>query len=263
MTILIDGDILVYRMGFALEKEEEDLVPAWVGGFINDLVAQVVEVLELREEPKVQCFISGEGKSNFRYSLYDLYKANRVQPKPKYYGLIRSYLEKVEEALVSQGQEADDDIGIIAHREQGEAIIVSLDKDLLQIPSYNYNFVKKKVTRVTRDSAQKFFYKQLLMGDAADNIPGVDKIGDVKSDKILDGLEWEVDMFWAMLDQYLQSPSNDKKTLEEVLAEVLRNGQLLKIRQVENEMWDFPTDPWAVDLTERRKQLIEGRKKKK
>ena len=48
----------------------------------------------------------------------------------------------------------------------------------------------------------KNFYKQLLTGDRADNIPGVPSIGPIKSGKILSKCKDELDMFEAVWDKY-------------------------------------------------------------
>jgi hypothetical protein len=45
-----------------------------------------------------------------------------------------------------------------------EAIIVSIDKDFMQVPTWHYNFVKKVKKYVTPEEGLRFFYKQILTG---------------------------------------------------------------------------------------------------
>jgi hypothetical protein len=65
------------------------------------------------------------------------------------------------------------------------AIIVSIDKDFMQVPGWHYNFVKKVKKQVTPEEGLRFFYKQILMGDAADNIKGIHRVGEVRAKRCL------------------------------------------------------------------------------
>jgi 5'-3' exonuclease len=125
------------------------------------------------------------GKNNFRYSIYPDYKANRKDKvKPIQLGNIRDYLIDHRSAIVVDGMEADDAIGIA---QAEDTIIVSGDKDLLQIPGNHFDIKNNQVFQVTEEDARFSFYKQLLMGDAADNVDGLTGIGDVKSTKLITG----------------------------------------------------------------------------
>lgn len=55
-----------------------------------------------------------------------------------------------------------------------DSVIASIDKDLLQIPGYHYDFVKGIERFVSPFDAIRFFYKQIITGDGADNIPSYD-----------------------------------------------------------------------------------------
>jgi 5'-3' exonuclease len=262
--LLWDGDPIVYRMGFALENEPEETVGLWVEGYLNEVTAYVKELLPVQAlslAEKSTFFLSPTGKNTFRHRLTSTYKENRVAPRPKHYDLIRAYLKAFESATIAEDQEADDAIGIAAFQNNLQVVVISIDKDLLQIPCYNYNPVKKVLTQVTELDATRFFYKQLLMGDAADNIKGCPNIGPVKADQVLGDLEWEHDMFWGVLDTYLSAKKLDDLSVSSILDEILLSGKLLKIRTVPEEVWSFPFDPTLLDLEQRRKQLQEGRKK--
>jgi 5'-3' exonuclease len=124
------------------------------------------------------------------------------------------------------GQEADDALGIA---QTADTCIVSIDKDLLQIPGVHYHFVKKEFYNITPDQGLRHFYMQLLMGDRIDNIPGVYGIGPVNAKRILSKCNTEEEMYHAVVAAY--GGRTD---------EVLRNGRLLKIRTREGEIWNPP-----------------------
>ena len=65
-------------------------------------------------------------------------------------------------------------------------VIAGVDKDLLQIPGYHYHLKKGTLEHISWYDAIRNFFIQCLMGDTADNIPGVPGIGRVKAKKALD-----------------------------------------------------------------------------
>ena len=67
-------------------------------------------------------------------------------------------------------------------------VIVSLDKDLKQVPGLHYNFVKKEFDTVTPQQGLINFYTQFLVGDTSDNIRGCTGIGPVKARKAFEEL---------------------------------------------------------------------------
>jgi DNA polymerase-1 len=134
------------------------------------------------------------GGRTWKHALYEPYQAHRKPMSP----LLRDGLPTIKQALQAmglhwiaiEGIEADDAIAALTQKwcqvSQGKAIILSTDKDFLQLLNAQvciYDHFKG----VWRDEAYvlaKFGVKPsqmgdllALMGDAADNIPGVDKVG--------------------------------------------------------------------------------------
>src|SRR5690606_11297416 len=98
----------------------------------------------------------------------------------------------------------------------GNYIVVSLDKDLKQIGGYFWSYYKtpvrdengeiqlneygnpekeykqKTVEYISESEAKKLFWKQMLMGDPADNIKGLHRVGEKTAEKILlaSPVEW-------------------------------------------------------------------------
>jgi 5'-3' exonuclease len=87
----------------------------------------------------------------------------------------------------------------MAHTEH--SIIVSNDKDFKQIAGEHYNPVKDEFEVVDDTMAAFYFYHQMLKGDAADNIRGVDGIGEVRATRLLTGLTPE-EMHTACMRSY-------------------------------------------------------------
>lgn len=223
MKALIDGDILVYRIGFASENESESIAMARCSEFIEDLIL-------FNGFGEYQGYLTG--KKNFRNEIAVTapYKGNRKSAKPKHYQLLRDYMESAWSFTMIEDQEADDAIGIAAYEmEVGEYCICSIDKDLDMLRGDHYNFVKDERYFITEEEGIKNFYKQLLMGDRVDNIVGIKGIGTVKAERLLKECKNEKEMYLAILEAY---KGDDKRVLE--------NGQLLWIRREPNQMWHPP-----------------------
>jgi DNA polymerase-1 len=133
------------------------------------------------------------GRRNFRHDIDPNYKANR-QPMPD---ALKEQMELMRSAptafnlkcVCSQGFEADDVMATLAVRaaEAGaEVVIVSSDKDLMQLvndqvvmycPMTSSFIGRIDVIQKWGVPPERIRDMLALMGDAADNIPGVRKIG--------------------------------------------------------------------------------------
>lgn len=136
-------------------------------------------------------FITGCGTSpNFREALDPAYKANRdPKNKPVHLDALKEHLLKNYATVVTQGCEADDYLAqaqtdMTRLYPDMTPVIVTLDKDLYQIPGYKYNFVDKVVEDVSVEEGEKFFFRQMVLGDKADNIEGIKGYGEVKTEKL-------------------------------------------------------------------------------
>lgn len=215
---MIDADIVVFSC--AIYNEE------WGWEACQQDIDQLMKrIIESCEADSYLAVLSGD--NNFRYEVDPEYKANRKdKPDPRYREDAKAYLITDWGAILTDGYEADDRLGIEQCAEEfGATYIASIDKDLKQIPGYHYNWRKNERTMVSPLEGLRCFYRQLLTGDRTDNILGVGGIGPVKSSKLIDNLENEIDMFQVCKAMY-----NDDTRL-------LKNGQLLYIWQKENDSW--------------------------
>lgn len=225
-TLLVDADIVAYRSAFSGDTER------LAKNKVDDLMTFIID--------KTLVFSSGNdytsyltGKGNFRYDVAVTveYKGNRKKTeKPIYLDACRNHVVDKWNGVVINGQEADDAIGIAASKGDPETTVVaSIDKDMLQIPCWHFNFSTGEYTFVTPESGNRSFYKQILTGDRADNIVGLQGVGPVKAEKILGDSKTPQELYKAVLDAY------DGDTTR-----VLENGQLLWLRREEGQMWEPP-----------------------
>ena len=224
MLALLDGDIFVYRIGFASEGESQGIAISRMASFVEDLVM-------MPEVGDYQGYLTGSNNYRKEIAKEAPYKGNRTAPKPEHYELLREYLVKSWGFEMIEGQEADDAIGIKAYSlDQEDYMIFSIDKDLDMIRGWHYNFNKDLKYEVKEEDTLRWFYKQILTGDRVDNIPGLKGIGDKKADKILADATKERDLFERVLEAY----DGNLERLTEM-------GQLLWIRRKENELWQPPS----------------------
>jgi len=120
------------------------------------------------------------------------YKHNRKGGvKPIIFYALKEYLQQEPYSFIAlKGLEADDAVGIYAQIAKDKGYIPTVcspDKDvLLQIPGRHYNYQKAKFIKTSESDAEKFLWKQTLMGDSTDGIPGIHGLGAKTADKLLE-----------------------------------------------------------------------------
>ncbi|WP_421567705.1 DNA polymerase I [Stenotrophomonas sp. PD6] len=188
--VLIDGSSYLYRAFHALPPLTN------AAGEPTGALFGVVNMLRatLKERPEYVAFVVDAPGKTFRDDLYADYKANRP-PMPDD---LRPQVEpmcRIVEALGLSilripGVEADDVIGTLAlqgHRDGMTVTISTGDKDFAQLVRPGIELVNTMTgSRMDSDAAvmEKFGVRAdqivdllALMGDAVDNVPGVDKCG--------------------------------------------------------------------------------------
>jgi 5'-3' exonuclease len=260
IKLLIDGDILVYRMGFASQSKidgqilsEPEANPKYlIKHFITDLMKKF-------DTTKYKVFLTADNKSNFRFKLAKTqpYKGNRdksINPnapgRPENYNMIREYLVDYWQAEVVEDIEADDALSIAQMKNINNkalrTIIVSIDKDLDMVPGWHYNFVTdslyesndpgilllKDKNKKIYGTGIKWFYAQMLLGDRADNIPGIKGYGPVKVLTTLSTIENEADMWNEVRNIYFTYLTESAEKVYDRLYEV---ADLLWMQRIPNE----------------------------
>lgn len=189
---IIDADILVYRIGFATDEEDESVAIRTLAGFLEDMI-----MFDLPFCTTWSLHLTGKGNFRDEIAVTRPYKGNRKgTKKPTHYQTLRNYLVWSWDAIIWEGFEADDAVAIEATELGENSVIVSLDKDLDQVVGWHYNFVKRLHYYVDDATAKLNFYKQFLTGDAVDNIEGVRGIGEKRATALLEGKSeeemWEI-----------------------------------------------------------------------
>jgi 5'-3' exonuclease len=196
MKALIDGDILLYRVGFTTQEETESIAKVRM----DELVSRILDAVSATE---YVVYLSCGRNDSFRAKLNPEYKANRTQPKPKHYTFLKDHLLINWNATQAIGVEADDLISIAQTKDPDNTVGCTIDKDILyQVIGHKYNFVKEEFLYGQEDECLNYFYNQMLVGDTADNLRGVDGIGKVKASKYLSDLYTEEELFKTVYDLY-------------------------------------------------------------
>jgi|MDSW01.1.fsa_nt_gb DNA polymerase-1 len=187
---LIDGSAYIFRAYYGIRPLSTSTgVPTnAVVGFAR-MIARLIK----EQAPEHIAIIFDTKEPNFRHELFSEYKANRDAPPEDLipqFALIRQLVEAMDILDLSMpGYEADDIIGTLARKaasENMEAVIVSSDKDLMQLVNDSVTMYDPMRDRVfDRDAViEKFGVPPeyvadalALAGDTSDNIPGVPKVG--------------------------------------------------------------------------------------
>ena len=120
---------------------------------------------------------------------------------------IKEYLKQEWNFTYFSQLEADDLVAI--YREDCEyPVIASPDKDVLkQVDSVHFNYRTAKKIGTTKLDAEKFLWKQMLMGDSTDGIPGIPKVGEKTADKWLSDIKVK-EMPAFVLNKFLEKFGN-------------------------------------------------------
>ncbi len=226
-VVLIDGDLVSYPCAAASETAEE----TWVATSRAD--ETVSRILEETQASSYQLYIGGD--NNFRYKIYDKYKANRTKPKPRFLNAVREHLVSKWNAQVVNDIETDDRLGIENNKFFfGDSIVASFDKDLLMLPGVHYNWKRQEWLEVDVVDGMRTLYAQAILGDGADNIPGYDEKTRQSCPKFIEKLQVPLFEMYNEFEmyEYVQELYNQEGNIH-----LNRNLQLLYILREEGEVW--------------------------
>jgi len=218
------------------ERELEPLSHALHG--VKRSIKAICEDNDLNPDTDLIVMLSPGGPT-FRHEIGVTrpYKGNRkVEHRPTYEKEIRKFIIENYVTVVAENEEADDLLAIEQTRlGPHDSIILSIDKDLDQVPGLKYNFMHNIGYDVVQKQADYNFCAQLLTGDTTDNIPGLPKVGPKTASKILHGLETYDEMMEEVTNQYMMRSGQ-----EDWEAYLLEQGRLLWIRREPGQMWEPP-----------------------
>lgn len=214
---IIDGSSLLYRAFYALPPTmtSPDGVPTnAVYGFLRMLLSLYREL-----DPAYVAVTFDKDRQTFRTEMYDGYKATR-KPAPAelvpQFDLILEVMHVMGVAVYSlSGYEGDDVLGTLSARYEKElpVAIVTGDRDALQLASDRTTvyLMQKGISSMSEMTPKAVEEKygitpsqvidmKALMGDTADNIPGVPGIGEKTALKLLTQYK-TLDNLYAHVDE--------------------------------------------------------------
>tara|TARA_R110002096_G_scaffold433882_3_gene653655 strand:- start:321 stop:1100 length:780 start_codon:yes stop_codon:yes gene_type:complete len=172
---LIDADSLMY---YEMDKPTLEEAIAGINQRISHILEQCNTDLYAGFLTKGRCF---------RYNVAKSYKSNRKgKPKPIIFYALEQYLRQEYNFISYPELEADDLVSYYSNTENRKTVICSPDKDVLyQCVGMHYNYRTAEFLHTTTEEANKFLWKQTLMGDSVDGIPGLPGVGEKTADNWL------------------------------------------------------------------------------
>ncbi len=202
--VLIDGHSILNRAFYGVPDltNSQGFHTNAIHGFLNIMF----KILE-EEAPDYLTVAFDVHAPTFRHEIYQEYKGTR-KPMPEelreQVPVMKQMLQAMGICIVEQaGLEADDILGTLAvqaEREGMEVALVSGDRDLLQIASEHImiripktkggrteveNYYARDVKERYQVTPKQFIDLKALMGDTADNIPGVPKVGEKTATELM------------------------------------------------------------------------------
>src|SRR6516162_1939521 len=185
---LVDGSGYIFRAYHALPpltRKSDGLPIGAVSGFCNMLWKFLNDMKNEPEAPTHLAVVFDKSEQTFRNELYAEYKAHRPPPPEDLvpqFGLVREATRAFGVPVIELGgYEADDLIASYACKATelgGDVVIVSSDKDLMQLVSGNVSMLDTmKNLRIGREQVfekfgvgpEKVVEVQALCGDSVDN----------------------------------------------------------------------------------------------
>ncbi len=239
--VLIDGHSILNRAFYGLPEltNAQGLHTNAVYGFLN-IMFRILE----EEKPDYLAVAFDVHAPTFRHEMYEAYKGTR-KPMPEE---LREQVPVMKDVLKAMGVvimerpglEADDVLGTLAKKAQSlglEVTLVSGDRDLLQVADEHIkiripktkqgrteieDYYPADVERTYGVTPLQFIDLKALMGDTADNIPGVPKVGQKTAAELM-GQYGSLDAVYAHVEEIT------KKSIRESLKENKDLADLSKV----------------------------------
>jgi DNA polymerase-1 len=250
-VFLVDAFALIFRGYYAFIKNprinSKGLDTSAIMGFMNSLL----DVIK-RERPDHLAVCFDKGGSADRVEMFEAYKANRDET-PEAIKIAVPIIQEILKAMhipimVKAGFEADDVIGTLAKQAEKEGyqtFMVTPDKDFAQLVSENIFMYRPRFgggyeTWGIPEVQEKFGVKNPeqvidflgMMGDSADNIPGLPGVGEKTAKKFL--------AQYGSMENLLENTADLKGKMKEKVEAAKELGILSK--ELATIMLDVPVD---------------------
>ncbi len=257
---MIDASAYIFRAYHALPpltRKSDGLPVGAVQGYCN-MLWKLIRDMKGEDGPTHLVAIFDHSEKTFRNDLYPDYKAHRP-PAPEdlvpQFPLVREATQAFGVACVElPGYEADDLIATYACRARdagGQAVIVSSDKDLMQLigpsvvmwdPMKDRRLAEEAVYEKFGVGPEKMIDLQALIGDSVDNVPGAPGIGPKTAAQLLDEYG-DLDTLLARAGE-IKQPKRRETLIE-------KRDQILMSRDLVRLTCDAPAPEPIADLAVR------------
>lgn len=254
---IVDGNSLAFRAFYALPSlhNSEGTVCNAVFGFMKMMINIIT-----KHSPKYLAVAFDAGKHNFRHEIYPEYKGTR-KPTPEdlraQMPIIKDILKLMNITTIEMPEfEADDIIGSLSKKFDVECVLVSGDRDLLQLisPKCRVWLTQKGLTDIADlgipELKQKYgvtpeqvIEMKSIMGDTSDNIPGVKGIGEKTALSLIEKYG-DLDTIYQHLDELtprcsaLLAEGEDMAYMSKALATIKTDLDIPV--ELQNLTYDFP-----------------------
>lgn len=252
---IIDGNSLAFRAFYGLPPlyNSQGVPCNSVFGFTKMLVNIIT-----KNSPKYLAVAFDAGKHNFRHEIFAEYKGTR-KPMPDelrtQLPIIKDLLRQMNITVIERAEiEADDIIGSLSKKYDIDKILISGDRDLLQLinPHCRVWLTQKGLTEIADLGVDELKEKygitpdeviemKAIMGDTSDNIPGIKGVGEKTALKLIQE--------YGTLDNIYANIDNIKGKLQTSLVEnkdiAYISKQLATIKtdcELDYELDDFEYD---------------------
>ncbi len=251
VATVIDTFGFFFRSYYALPqylKTKDGFPTGLLTGFVN-----FISSLERKHDSDYIIFAIDSKGPTFRNELDENYKANREAPPEDLLRQLPIAIEWINKmgykTLGKEGFEADDMIATVVKFAKKEGIhvrVVSHDKDLYQLIDDGRVVLVDAIKNTIIDEdfcvkkygihPKQFIDYQALLGDSADNVPGVKGIGKVTATKLLQ--QWgTLENIYAHIDEV--TPPGVRKKLIEGKESAFLSKKLVTLRDDAFESFDF------------------------
>ena len=195
-ALVIDGDIFLWECCLSAEEPFDWGDDLWTlhADAHQARIKLDIAFADLKEELNSSTIaIAFSSSENWRKDVLPSYKSHRKKTrKPTVFFEMKEYVRSTYKTFEIPTLEADDVCGILMTtsrlwKPSFDKVVVSTDKDLLQIPGlhYNPNRPEESISEVSKEDGDYNHLFQALTGDAVDGYSGCPRIGPKTAERLL------------------------------------------------------------------------------
>lgn len=196
---LIDADSIVFIAHWDSDNKTYDKPLEVIKQSIDSIISSILI------NTKVNKYLGyvGYTRAQFRYDAYPEYKANRKDREPlPFYKEAKQHMVDHWQFIPLHGIEADDVVNMLRIKIDN-SFICAIDKDLLQLEGTHYNYKTNEWVTTSKQEADLFFWKSMIIGDSTDNIKGLEGKGKVFADILLMNIDDEDSLRYLVFEEYI------------------------------------------------------------